>query len=465
VIASGSSLERELGQLVGTTGVLTGTLARPYLADATENAGITGHADAIVLPRTVEEVAAVVAWCYRREIPITPRGGGTGLAGGCVPSGGVVIAMERMSAIASVDALAWRMHVGAGVTTRRVQVAARQNGLSFPPDPGAAEQSHIGGNAATNAGGPRAFKYGSVAGWVTGVEAVVAPGETIRIGGPVRKDVAGYDLIRLLCGSEGTLGIITKLWLRLIPDVESRLLVAAWFDGLEAGADAVVAVLASGAAPAAIEFFDGDCLAITSGAFPATVPADAQMMLLVETDGTLDEATSARRAVVEAVEEAAIAVDVIDADRAGATRRWREGVSGTVAGSRGGKYSEDIAVPVEHLAAAIAGTREIGRRHRLPSCSWGHAGDGNVHATVMLNPSSPAELERSREAADDLFTLAGGLDGSITGEHGLGLVKTGQLAKQWEPPSRRLHASIKTAFDPRGLFNPGKKLADPPCQT
>src|SRR5438067_2946319 len=190
----------------------------PYLTDQTEARGLSGHADAVALPRSAEEVAEVVAWCYAHGVPVVPRGGGTGYAGGAVPlDGGVVLSLERLDHVRSFDPLLWRIEVEAGMTTADVRRTAREGGLLFPPDPGASEQSQIGGNVATNAGGPHAFKYGVTGAWVMGVEAVVAPGEIVRFGGPVRKDVASYDLTSLLIGSEGTVGAITAVWVRFTP--------------------------------------------------------------------------------------------------------------------------------------------------------------------------------------------------------------------------------------------------------
>ncbi|HVM69606.1 MAG TPA: FAD-binding oxidoreductase, partial [Gaiellaceae bacterium] len=234
------SLVAELAAIVGADGVVEGAAATPFLVDETETRALRGRADAVVLPRTAEEVAAVMRLCYERDLPLTARGGGTGYAGGCVPtSGGVVLSTDRLARVRSFDPLQWRMEVEAGVTTAHVRRLARENGLLFPPDPGAAEQSQLGGNIATNAGGPHAFKYGTTGAWVTGVEAVVPPGDVVRFGGPVRKDVAGYDFRGLLVGSEGTLGIVTSVWLRLIPAPEAALPVAAVYPDVAAGAAAI----------------------------------------------------------------------------------------------------------------------------------------------------------------------------------------------------------------------------------
>src|SRR5881227_3982536 len=223
-----------------------------HLVDETEARGFRGRADAVALPRSAEEVAEVVAWCYAHGVPVVPRGGGTGYAGGAVPlDGGVVLSLERLDHVRSFDPLLWRIEVEAGLRTAEVRRIAREGGLLFAPDPGAAEQSQIGGNVATNAGGPHAYKYGVTGTWVTGVEAVVAPGELVRVGGPLRKDVAGYDLTHLLVGSEGTLGVITAVWLRLTPAPEAAWPVVAFFDGIQAGCGAIERVVGTGLPAAA----------------------------------------------------------------------------------------------------------------------------------------------------------------------------------------------------------------------
>ncbi|MGH3266862.1 MAG: FAD-binding oxidoreductase, partial [Trebonia sp.] len=231
------ALERDLASIVGADSVHGGDVSA-YRADTTETMGLIGRADAVVLPGSAEQVAAVVAWCYERDVAVVPRGGGTGFAGGATPvSGGVVVGLERLTRVRAFDPLLWRIQVEAGVSTATVQRLARENGLVFPVDPGAGETSQIGGNVATNAGGPHCFKYGVTRAWLTGVEAVLAPGELVTLGGPVRKDVAGYDLVGLLCGSEGTLGVITAVWLKLMPAPPCALPVCAFLPDARAGAD------------------------------------------------------------------------------------------------------------------------------------------------------------------------------------------------------------------------------------
>jgi glycolate oxidase subunit GlcD len=450
-----SGIEQELRSFLDAETVLPGTSAA-YLSDFTEERGLGGHADAVVLPRSAEETAQVVAWCYERDLPIVPRGGGTGFAGGAVPFGGVVLSLERMTAVRSFEPLVWRIEVEAGMRTADLRRIVRESGLFFPPDPGAAEQSHVGGNIATNAGGPHAFKYGVTGAWVLGLEAVLAPGELVRIGGPVRKDVAGYDLKSLLIGSEGTLGVVTAAWLRLLPAPGVFLPVVAFYGGVPAGADALQRVVANGLPVAALEYLDGGALVAAGGSFPEGVPDGAGFLVIAEADGSRAEAERLRDEVVEALGEGAL--DVRTPADAAALWRWRDGVSLAVSAQRGGKVSEDVVVPFERLAEGIEGTLEIGRRHGLEACSWGHAGDGNLHSTFLVTPGDAEELERCERAVGDLFALALRLGGSISGEHGVGAVKRAHLGESLPTAVLAVQRQIKRIFDPRNLFNPGKKL-------
>lgn len=348
------------------------------------------------------------------------------------------------------------------MTTADVRRRARENGLFYPPDPGALEQSQLGGNIATNAGGPHAFKYGVTGAWITGLEVVLAPGELVRMGGPIRKDVAGYDLESLLIGSEGTLGVVTAAWLRLIPAPELALPLAALYPDARSGCAAIEAVLASGIVPGALEYLDRGAITAARGSFPIALPDDARFMVLADADGSTEEARRIHAELADVLGERALAVhNPTEARDIAALWRWRDGASLAVTAQRGGKVSEDIVVPVDRLLEAIEHTVEIGRRHGLSACSWGHAGDGNLHSTFMIDLDAPAELERAERATEDLFELAVRLGGSISGEHGVGLVKRGQLARHWAPPAIALHEAIKHAFDPKGLLNPGKKVARP----
>jgi glycolate oxidase subunit GlcD len=451
-----ATLDAELRPLVGVDGIADPADIR-FQRDATDSQGLSGVPDAVVLPADSESVAAVVAWCRRHEVAIIPRGGGSGFSGGAVPvDGGVVVDLSRMTRVRSFDPLLWRIEVDAGLRTSELRRRSRENGLFFPPDPGAAEQSQIGGNIATNAGGPHAFKYGVTGRWVTGLEAVVPPGEIVVIGGPIRKDVAGYDLKSLLIGSEGTLGIITGAWLRLTPAPELALPVVALYRDARDGVGAIETVLGSGIEPAAIEFLDAGAIAAAAGALPFPLVHEAGFMLLTEADGEADAARRVAGELEEALAERALAVHApaTPADAA-EVWRWRDGVSLAVEAVRGGKVSEDVA---DRLADAVEATLEIAARHGLEACSWGHAGDGNLHSTFLVDPGDTSELARAHSAAEELYVFAAGAGGTISGEHGLGWVKRGHLDIQWNAPTRRLHEAVKRAIDPKNLMNPGKKI-------
>jgi FAD/FMN-containing dehydrogenase len=445
-------LRAELAKFVGSEHVLPGDTRR-YLHDSTETRALSGHADAVVLPGSAEEVASVLGWCYAEGIALVPRGGGTGYAGGAVPQGGVVLSLERLNRVRSFAPLLWRMEVEAGVTTGEIRRLARENGLLFPPDPGATEQSQIGGNIATNAGGPHAFKYGVTGAWVTGLEAVIPPGELVTTGGPVRKDVAGYDLKSLLIGSEGTLGIVTAAWLRLVPAPEAAFPVVAFYTGVQAGCDAIERVVGSGLQASALEYFDEGALAAAGSAFPGGVPAGAGFMVIAEADGSADEAARLRDEIVTALEEGALGVA---APPPAELWRWREGMAFAAIAQRGGKVGEDIVVPLERLGEAIEESTAIARRHELAVASWGHAGDGNLHTNFLVSLEDPDELTRAARGAEEMFELALRLGGSVSGEHGLGLLKRDHA--HWPERTLALQLAIKNVFDPKGLLNPGKKF-------
>ena len=448
-----------LAALLGDGAVLSGDrIPSLYGRDETETQGVHGEPDAVALPSSTEEVASVVRWCYENGVPLVPRGGGTGFSGGAVPiDGGLVLSLERMTQVRSFDPGLWRIEVEAGMLTSDLKRRCRENGLFFPPDPGAAEQSQIGGNVATNAGGPHAFKYGVTGSWVTGIEAVVAPGDIVSVGGSLRKDVAGYDLKSLLIGSEGTLGVITAVWLRLLPTPAAFLPVVGFYAGVESGCAAIASVLESGLAPAALEYLDARTLGAAGGSFPGGIPDQAGFMVIAEADGSEEEAKRLRSELLEALGHGSLALEGPAPGRAtDELWRWRDGVSNAVTAQRGGKVSEDIVVPLDRLAEAITETLEIGARHDLDTASWGHAGDGNLHSTFLISPEGE-EVERAKLAMVELFELAARLGGSISGEHGVGWVKRGQLGRQWSPRALELHAEIKRSFDPQNLMNPGKK--------
>jgi glycolate oxidase subunit GlcD len=455
------AMRGELARLVGSEHVVWAPSAgSPYNLDATRRRSVVGRAEAVVLPGTAEEVARIVAWCYAHDVAIVPRGGGTGLVGGAVAmEGGVVLSLERLRRVRALEPALWRMLPEAGVRTRDVQRLARENGLMFAPDPGAAEQSQIGGNVATNAGGPHGLKYGVTGAWVAGLEAVLAPGELVEVGGWAGKDVAGYDLRSLLVGSEGTLGVITAVRLRLLPAPEAALALIVFLGDRPEGCEAILGVLGAGLRPSVLDFIDGQTLAILAASYPGgqPIPAAAGFALLVEVDGSAEDVAAQRAVLLETLGGAAVAVHEPTDQRA--VWRWRDGINPVVSAARGAKVSEDVVFPLERLREGLERFHEIASRHGLRACAWGHGGEGNVHATVLVDPESEEELQRAAAIGEELFALVVELGGSVAGEHGVGWLKRGRLAAQWPARAVELHEEVKRAFDPKGLFNPGKKLA------
>ena len=430
-----------------------------YLADLMGR-GVQGTADAVVLPSTAEEVAAVMRWCYENDVPLTARGGGTGLAGGAIPvQGGVVIGFERLNRVRQFDPLLWRIHVEAGVTTGDIQRLARENGLRFPPDPGAAEISQIGGNIACNAGGPHAFKYGVTGHWVTGIEAVIPPGELVTFGGPIRKDVAGYDLKSLLVGSEGTLGLVTAAWLRLVPAPELELPVIGLYRDRRRRHLRDRACARIGRRPG------GDRVPRRRDAVVLRRRLSVRASARSRVHGRSPKPTAprqkraaSRRSCEEALADEAVAVHApTEPGEVADLWRWRGGVAFAILAQRGGAFSEDIAVPLDRLRDVARETLEIGERHDVPALSFGHAGDGNIHSTFLFSPENLDEEQRADDACHELFELALRLGGTVTGEHGIGWLKRGQLEHQLGPAGYDLHLRVKQAFDPKNLLNPGKK--------
>lgn len=455
---SRAAARAELGRIVGSEHAFRPERGSPYLTDASGRRGLAGHAEAVALPGSAREVAAVLEWCYERDVPLVPRGGGSGLVGGAVPSeGGVVVSLERLRGVRELEPGLWRMCAEAGVSTRDVQRLARENGLFFGPDPGASEQSQIGGNVATNAGGPHALKYGVTGAWVSGLEVALAPGELVDVGGWIRKDVAGYDVKDLLVGSEGTLGVVTAVRLRLLPAPQAVAPLVVFLGGEREGCEALLALPASGLRLSVLDFLDGETLRLAGGAYPGELPAGAGFALLVELDGSSEDVRAQRAELDELLGGAALAID--SPPEQDALWRWRDGINPAVTGARGAKVSGDVVVPVELLRECLQRFRAAAGEQGLRSCAWGHGGEGNVHATVLVDAASEAELDAAERTMEELYSIVVELGGSIAGEHGVGLLKNGQLARQWGPAAVRLHEAVKRAFDPKGLLNPGKKLA------
>jgi FAD/FMN-containing dehydrogenase len=456
------SLRKDLARELGADSVVDSEQVGPYCHDAAIQRGLRGVPDAVVRPADAAGVARALRWCYRHDCSVVPRGGGTGLVGGAVAvDGGVVVSVERLNAVRGVYPELGRMYVQAAVSTANVSRLARESGLMFPPDPGAAAQSQIGGNVATNAGGPHAFKYGPTRRWVSGLEVALAPGELAVLGSDARKDASGYDLVGLLAGSEGTLGIVTAVQLRLAP-APATVSPGVVFCSTAAAQGLLSDVLGSGLQLAVLDFIDAPAFALARGSYPgAEVPrgedngTDDGFAFLVELDGSATAVAEQRSELAAIVGAHGAHLDG-DFDQA-QLWRWRDGLNGVIAGIRGGKVSEDICVPAERLLEALAGVQAIGSELGLEACAWGHAGDGIVHATYLVDTADGEEVDRALDAGRRALSLALALGGSITGEHGVGVVKRDLLGANWDAATLAAHGHVKAALDPKGLLNPGKK--------
>lgn len=449
---------RDLARIVGDAHVRS-PVAAELLQDATESRGMRGDALAAVLPGDAGETAAVVRWANRNGVPIVPRGGGTGYSGGAVPdAGSVVLVTDRLTGPPRLVPEAWRGTFGAGTVTADVHRRCLAAGLFFGPNPGSAESCRIGGNVATNAGGPRSFRLGSVRAWLSGVEVVLPEGDLVRLGGDARKSVETLDLLGLVCGAEGTLGVVTEVTLRLQPAPEVALPVLAVYPDRDAGLRALAAAMACGVVPTALEFLDAGALQAAGAGFPGGLPEDAAFGVLVEALGPEDVARLEADALAEAIADDASAVhrprSRADVE---ALWRWRDGVSLAVVAARGGKLSEDVAVPQERLGEALAAVDRLGEEHGVPVATWGHAGDGILHASVLVDRSDDAALAGAREAAHGMLGIAAALGGVLSGEHGIGRVKL-DAAATLDPAVLAAQRAVKDALDPRGIMNPGRKI-------
>ena len=448
-----------LAEVVGSDYVRTDAAScAAYGTDALRR----GHpADAVVLPANVGDVSAIARICSETRTPLVPRGGGTGYTGGAVPvHGGVVVSLERMNRILEIDEANLLAVVEPNVVTGDLQTAVERVGLFYPPDPASLRQSVIGGNVAECAGGPRAFKYGVTRQYVLGLEAVLAGGDIIRTGGKVVKNVVGYDLTQLLVGSEGTLAILTKIILRLIAKPPARTTVRATFTDVPQAVDAVSRLVAARVVPAALELVDAACLAAVATYLGgrSLAPAGTGALLLIEVDG-LPELVDAEAERVTVACRAAGATEVLRAaDDAEREELWtvRREISPSLRVISPFKVNHDVVVPRARVPQLLALVEEIARRFDLQIPCFGHVGDGNIHVNIMASPADAAAMQRAHDAARVLFEGVIGLEGSISGEHGIGFAKAPYLSMELSAETIGVMRAVKQAFDPLGILNPGK---------
>ncbi len=448
-----------LAALVGQAHVKTDDTSRlSYGTDALKRGK---SADFVVLPGSTEEVAAVVRVCAARRIPIVPRGAGTGYTGGAVPThGGVVLSLERMNRILEIDEANLVAVVQPHVITGDIQDAVEKLGLFYPPDPASLRQSVIGGNVAECAGGPRAFKYGTTKRYVLGLEAVLPTGEVIRTGGKVVKNVVGYDLTQLLVGSEGTLAIITEIILRLVPKPPVQSTLRATFPDVESAVAAVTNIIRARVVPAALELIDGDSLEAVARNLNvrSLAPEGTAAILLLEVDGIAQAVVEEAARVEEACRAAGATEVLLARDEAERQELWRvrRELSLSLKMITPLKYNHDVVVPKGRIPELFALVREIKERHRLRIPCFGHAGDGNIHVNIMVDPADAGEIARAHVAEGELFAGVVALEGSISGEHGIGFAKAPFLPLELSAETIALMKRVKHAFDPDGILNPGK---------
>jgi glycolate oxidase len=454
---------KEITAIVGPEHVLTASEDRwCYAFDASELAALP---DLVVFPGSAAEVSRILALANERRFPVIPRGAGTGRSGGSVPiEGGVVLVLTRLNRILEINTKDLVAVVEPEVILGRLKAAVEEQGLYYPPDPASAEFCTIGGNVAECAGGPVAVQYGVTRDYVLGLEVVLPTGEIIDTGTRTMKGVVGYDLTRLFLGSEGTLGVITRIILRLVAKPAARRTLAAAFGTLKAAAETVSRILASGLAPTALEFMDHVTLRCVREMLPFAVDPAAAALLLMAVDGHPRDVAERAGAMAAFCEEQG-ADPVLQGQTPGeAEGLWaaRKVISPALKKVKPHKVSEDVVVPLGAIPELIAGLDELSRARGLIIPCYGHAGDGNIHVNVLYDRALEEEAAAVEPTVEEIFVLVRHLQGTLSGEHGIGLTKAPYLGMELSPAAMALQKRLKQAFDPQGIMNPGKIFPQPP---
>lgn len=408
-----------------------------------------------------EEVRDIIRLCNRAQVPIVPRGRGTGTTGATVPvNGGLVLSLERMNHIRALDPANRAMVVEPGVTNQEIQIAAGQRGFFWPPDPTSTAFCTVGGNLAYNSAGPRAVKYGTPRENVLGLRAITGAGEEIRCGVYTTKGVVGYDLTRLLIGSEGTLAIITEATLKLTPLPETKRILRAAYQNTESAGQAVADLMGQPLIPCALEFMDRQAVTLAHAQGGVDLPPGVGALLMIEVDGpavAMEESiTQLKKAATNpGLLEIVAARTIQETEQLWSARKALSPALRTLAPK---KINEDVVVPVSHLAELIRGLENLAREFNITIVNFGHAGNGNIHVNLLTNPDDPSEGERARKCLERVFDLVLSLNGSLSGEHGIGLEKRDFVDREIDPITLNLMRRIKTQFDPHGILNPQKML-------
>ncbi len=453
-------LAEQLSRLLGSD--LVSTAPEVLEAHAGDKWNARRDPGAVVLAENTEDVSKTLAWAHRQRVPVTTRGGGIGYVGGCVPiEGGIVLALAGMNKILEINPADGVAVVQPGVITVALRDAARAVGWDYPPDPASLKECTIGGNIATNAGGPRCLKYGVTRNYVLGLEVVLADGRVLRTGGRVHKNKTGFDLVGLFSGSEGMLGVITEATVRLIPRPPARAMLAAVFPEFPAAAAAVQEILNAGHLPSALEITDGFTLAAARKRLGTDSLPDGQAHLIVEIDGSASAIRAELKELAAIIQKLGATHVKRAPDEAGCEAIWqlRREFSYALRDTGLHKLNEDIVVPRSKLVDLVNFARKLEADTGIPLACFGHAGDGNIHTNLMVaNYDDPATRERAHAVLDLLFNWVLENGGAITGEHGVGLAKKPWIRQALGDTSFSVHRAIKRALDPQGILNPGKFL-------
>lgn len=415
--------------------------------------------DMVVQPSTHEQVHKIVSLCNEYAVPLTARGRGTGTTGATVPlEAGIVLSTERLNKIIKVDPANRYIVVEPGVTNQQVQNAVKEHGFFWPPDPTSSAYCSVGGNLAYNSAGPRTVKYGTPRENTFGLRAVTGLGEEIRTGVYTSKGVVGYDLTRLLIGSEGTLAVITEATLKLTPLAANKRTMQVLYADIESAAKAVSAIMAQPTIPCALEFIDGNAIDMIRTYSDINFPENAGAMLMIEVDGAeaqLDNATDDIKTACKSDKQLEFKVATLkeEIDALWATRKALSPALRTIAPK---KINEDVVVPVSNIPILIRGLEKLSDKYSIPIVNFGHAGNGNIHVNLLFNPDDEVQNKNAHLCLDDVFDLVLKLDGTLSGEHGVGIEKRDFVDREIEPVTLALMKRIKKEFDPKGILNPGK---------
>ncbi len=414
---------------------------------------------AVVFPTTHEQVVNAVNACNRFDVALTTRGRGTGTTGATVPlKGGLVVSLERMNKIIDYSPDNRYITVEPGITNQQVQDFVKAQGFFWPPDPTSAAFCSIGGNLAYNSAGPRAVKYGTPRENTLGLRAVTGAGKDIRVGVHTSKGVVGYDLTRLIIGSEGTLAIITEATLKLTPLAEATKTLRAVYKTVFDAAHAVAAIMSQPVVPCALEFIDSNAIEMIRQYSSCDLPEQAGALLMIEVDGQQEGLASAAEKVAASAKNAGL-LDIRLAqteDEVKALWQTRKALSPALRKVAPKKINEDVVVPITEIPTLIAGLDQLSKKYQLPIINFGHAGNGNIHVNLLLNPDDPEQSSKAHDCLDEIFSLVLSLNGTLSGEHGVGLEKRDFVDRELDANSLELMRNIKRQFDPKGILNPNK---------